>query len=128
MSYLKINLAAILLIMVSACSHNQLNSTQYTANEHKEQSVILTNYELTNGMIQFSTLGFGCTFYNNYQIIADKSDNSLEVIEVVADKCQMKPRSVELSYSIQHLDLNFETPIIVKNPIVQTAINNLAAL
>ena len=88
---------------------NQLNETQ---------TAILTDYQLQDGFITIKAIGYGCTFFNSFEVaIAEGTSNAIEIIRTRKDNCGMKPRNVSLQYSFKHLGLDLDKQVKVINPL-----------
>ncbi|TQV75121.1 hypothetical protein FLL45_09290 [Aliikangiella marina] len=103
--------------LLSACSSLSI----YDSNLQQDHSTFLAtlnSYQIDNGFITIETTGYGCTFFNSFEVqVADNIENGLKVVQVNPDKCGMKPRPVSLQYSFKHLGLDLDKKIAVTNPI-----------
>lgn len=109
--YLKPIFIFAMISSLAACSNYRVQDQMPV-----ESLAEITQYHLSDGFITFSTIGYGCTFYNNFKIkTSDLRSNTLEVVKILPDNCNMTPRDISLVYSFRHLGLDFENEIHVKN-------------
>ncbi|MGX5200995.1 hypothetical protein [Aliikangiella sp. IMCC44632] len=122
------NIAMLLLsILIAGCSSVQ-HLTGTSSDSAIKDVAVLTDYELKDGFITIQAVGYGCTFFNSFKVeVADKQENSLEVVRTRPDNCRMKPRNVSLQYSYKHLGLDLNRFVEVKNPVSITHTSNTAA-
>jgi hypothetical protein len=110
MNFTKVVLVLLFSSFIIGCSHQQ------AVVNYNEKLATITEYEIKSGFIFFETIGYGCTFYNNYKVVKASNDlNQIEVIQLVSDNCQMTPRGISLTYSFKHLNLDLEKEVTVKN-------------
>jgi len=114
--------ASILIVLLSACASSPLSLSEDNQSELRGELAILSDYKLNDGFIEIQAVGYGCTFFNSFEVaVANKQDNVMAVIRTRPDECGMKPRNVSLQYSIKHLGLNLNKQINVKNRLTSTA-------
>jgi hypothetical protein len=112
--------------LITACSNMSLYSSEASSSDMPLAE--LTEYQVKGNFINFSTMGRGCTFYNNFKVVVvDKKSNSLGVVETHADICRMEPRDVSLQYSFKHLGLDMNKAVHVENSIRQNQANDIVA-
>ena len=115
----KVKLSVMLSVFVILAGCNSLPMVTQSNDKGGENKVaVLTDYELNDGFITIQAVGYGCTFFNSFKVeVANKNENSLEVIRTRPDNCGMKPRNVSLQYSFKHLGLDLNKNVQVKNQV-----------
>ncbi len=109
---------------VVGCSH----LSQTNVKNEQSKSAVITDYQINQDSIAFSTIGYGCTFYNDFKIVNTKNvKNELEIIRLRSDTCSMKPRNVTLMYSIRHLELDLDREINLRNSISKYITNTIVS-
>ena len=120
MNKFKLAFTLILIVNLAAC-----NNALFRGQVENEQLAVITSHHISDGFITFSTIGHGCTFYNNFKIEAsEESSNTLKVVRLLPDNCNMEPRDVSLLYSFRHLGLDLKNKIYVKNTATSPKLND----
>lgn len=106
---------ALLSSMNSSCSNTPFNSNMGGTSE---TMAVLTGYQLSDGFVTIQTIGYGCTFFDSFKVVAHhERPNSLVIQQIKPDECNMGAHMVSLQYSFKHLDLDLDKQIKVVNPI-----------
>ncbi len=119
-----------LLIIATALSINgcsSITSASYQSENQDNSLAELTAYRLDSGFIAIETIGYGCTFQQDFKVVTvSDEDNMIEIIRTRKDNCKMTPRHVALSYSFKHLNLDNSKPIKVLNRVSLPSNHHLA--
>jgi len=103
-----------LCLLLASCSSTYIKDSAaldvHLANIH--------SYKLDKGFLSFTTVSYGCTFINSFTVeVSDREKNTIKVLRKVSDTCRMKPRLMELQFSIRHLDVDWKGDVKLANKI-----------
>lgn len=110
----KLLLGLLLVAVTSVVKSNNMTSSDGSTLAN------LVDYKLIDGYMTIKVLTEGCTGVNSFKILSDsQSDNGIKVLRVKPDQCGMKPRVIELQYSIRHLGININQSVNLLNQLHQ---------
>ena len=108
-------------------SSNQMVDFQSIEDVKRLGVTRLVNYELDSGYMVIKVLSSGCTGTHSFKVEVENQElNLIKVMRIKKDECGMKPRSIELQYSIRHLGLDLRQPIKLLNRLVKGQVTNRA--
>lgn len=116
---MKLISSSLFVLCLSACAGNgQVNYSSADAPaSDQEESAQISSYQIKGKQLQFAVESSGCTFYSSFELQKGDLENSVEIRRVQADKCAMRKHTIELTYPLGGLGLDFKHDIVVVNAV-----------